>query len=64
MRVAGVGQGYVGLVTAAGAAEWGHEVVGVEIEPRRLASLQAGISPIYEPGLAELVEGHARDGRG
>lgn len=63
MRVAGVGQGYVGLVTAAGAAEWGHEVVGVEIDPRRLSSLQAGESPIYEPGLAELVETHSATGR-
>jgi UDPglucose 6-dehydrogenase len=63
LRVAGVGQGYVGLVTAAGAAEWGHEVVGVEIDPRRLSSLQAGISPIYEPGLAELVEAHTQSGR-
>lgn len=63
MKIAGVGQGYVGLVTAAGAAEWGHEVVGVEIDPQRLLRLQAGICPIYEPGLAELVATHMESGR-
>ncbi|HET7473862.1 MAG TPA: UDP-glucose/GDP-mannose dehydrogenase family protein [Candidatus Limnocylindrales bacterium] len=63
MKIAGVGQGYVGLVTAAGAAEWGHDVVGVEIDPRRLEALQAGSSPIYEPGLAELVGAHVESGR-
>lgn len=63
MKIAGVGQGYVGLVTAAGAAEWGHEVVGVEIDPRRLEVLRAGSSPIYEPGLAELVGIHVESGR-
>ena len=63
MKIAGVGQGYVGLVTAAGAAEWGHEVVGVEIDAQRLLALQAGLSPIYEPGLAELVGSHVESGR-
>jgi UDPglucose 6-dehydrogenase len=63
LKIAGVGQGYVGLVTAAGAAEWGHDVVGVEIDGHRLQALQAGISPIYEPGLAELVAGHTESGR-
>jgi UDPglucose 6-dehydrogenase len=63
LKIAGVGQGYVGLVTAAGAAEWGHEVVGVEIDAQRLIALQAGLSPIYEPGLAELVASHVESGR-
>jgi UDPglucose 6-dehydrogenase len=63
LKIAGVGQGYVGLVTAAGAAEWGNEVVGVEIDLRRLEALRAGISPIYEPGLAELVSSHVESGR-
>jgi UDPglucose 6-dehydrogenase len=63
LKIAGVGQGYVGLVTAAGAAEWGHEVVGVEIDAQRLLALQNGISPIYEPGLAELVAAHVETGR-
>jgi UDPglucose 6-dehydrogenase len=63
LKIAGVGQGYVGLVTAAGAAEWGHDVVGVEIDQGRLLMLQAGVSPIYEPGLAELVASHTESGR-
>jgi UDPglucose 6-dehydrogenase len=63
LKIAGVGQGYVGLVTAAGAAEWGHEVVGVEIDAPRLLALQNGISPIYEPGLAEMVATHVETGR-
>jgi UDPglucose 6-dehydrogenase len=63
LKIAGVGQGYVGLVTAAGAAEWGHEVIGVEIDAQRLVALQAGLSPIYEPGLAELVAAHVDSGR-
>ena len=63
MKIAGIGQGYVGLVTAAGAAEWGHDVVGVEIDTARLLALQAGLSPIYEPGLAEMVGAHVESGR-
>ncbi len=63
LKIAGVGQGYVGLVTSVGAAEWGNEVVGVEIDPQRLLALRAGRSPIFEPGLEELVAGHAATGR-
>ena len=63
MKIAVVGQGYVGLVTAAGAAEWGHAVVGAEVDPRRLATLRAGHSPIHEPGLDELVARHSEAGR-
>jgi len=62
LKIAVVGQGYVGLVTAAGAAEWGHEVVGADVDPRRLAILQSGHSPIHEPGLDDLVSRHAATG--
>lgn len=55
MRVVVVGQGYVGLTAATGLAAEGHEVVGVERDFNRLESLQAGNSPIYEPGLQELL---------
>ncbi len=58
-----VGQGYVGLVTAAGAAEWGHQVVGVEKDPVRRDSLLEGQVPFHEPMLAELVSAHLADGR-
>jgi UDPglucose 6-dehydrogenase len=50
-----LGAGWVGLVTAACFAELGHEVVVRDVVPERIADLQAGKLPIYEPGLAELV---------
>jgi len=56
MKVTVVGAGYVGLVTAACLAEGGNEVVCVERDPARVALLQAGGVPIYEPGLAALLE--------
>ena len=63
MKVTVVGQGYVGLVTAAGAAEWGHEVSGVERLDERLTALLAGRVPFHEPALGELVESHLANGR-
>jgi len=56
MNVAVVGAGYVGLVTAGCLAELGNHVLCVENNPARLAMLQAGDMPIYEEGLAELVQ--------
>lgn len=50
-----LGAGWVGLVTAACFAELGHEVIVRDVVPERIAGLQAGELPIYEPGLAELV---------
>ena len=55
MRVTVVGLGYVGLVTGACLAEWGHEVVGVDADPRRLGTLREGRVPFHEPRLPELV---------
>jgi UDPglucose 6-dehydrogenase len=55
MKVSVVGAGYVGLVTAACLAEQGHEVVCVDIDAARVAEISAGSSPIYEPGLGEMV---------
>ena len=55
MRVTVVGLGYVGLVTGACLAEWGHEVVGVDADPRRLGMLRDGRVPFHEPRLPELV---------
>ncbi|MBC7332815.1 MAG: UDP-glucose/GDP-mannose dehydrogenase family protein, partial [Synergistetes bacterium] len=55
-RIAVVGAGYVGLVSACGFAELGHEVVCVEKDEDKLAMLKEGVSPIYEPGLEELLK--------
>jgi UDPglucose 6-dehydrogenase len=51
-----IGAGWVGLVTAACFADLGHEVVVRDIVPERVAELESGRIPIYEPGLAELIE--------
>jgi UDPglucose 6-dehydrogenase/GDP-mannose 6-dehydrogenase len=55
MKVAVFGAGYVGLVTAACLAEQGHRVVCVDMDARKVESIQAGESPIFEPGLKELI---------
>ena len=55
MRITMIGSGYVGLVSGACFADFGHEVVCVDKDERKIAMLQAGDMPIYEPGLAELV---------
>jgi UDPglucose 6-dehydrogenase len=54
VRVAVMGQGYVGLTAATCLAAGGHQVVGVEQDAQRLAALSAGRVPVYEPGLDEL----------
>jgi len=56
MRVAVVGTGYVGLVTAAGLAELGHTVVCVDVDERKVAALNRGTPPIFERGLEALLK--------
>lgn len=63
MKIAVVGTGYVGLVTATCLAESGNEVIGVDKDAGKIAMLKAGKIPIYEPGLAELVIRNAREQR-
>ena len=53
-----IGAGWVGLVTAACFADLGHEVIVCDVEPARIAELEAGRVPIYEPGLGELLDGN------
>jgi UDPglucose 6-dehydrogenase len=63
MRIVMVGAGYVGLVSAAAFADFGHDVVCVDHDAERVAALRAGRMPIYEPGLAELVVANVDAGR-
>jgi UDPglucose 6-dehydrogenase len=63
MRLVVFGVGYVGLVTATGLSELGHEVLCVDIDPERVQKLSAGVIPIYEPGLGDLVRRNERSGR-
>jgi UDPglucose 6-dehydrogenase len=63
MSVAVVGTGYVGLTTGACLAQLGHRVVCGDVDERRVAILQGGDVPFYEPGLAELVSAGVQAGR-
>jgi UDPglucose 6-dehydrogenase len=63
MNICVVGAGYVGLVTGAVFADLGNEVVCVDNLEDKVAALQAGHMPIYEPGLEEMVARNVEDGR-
>ncbi|UYZ21789.1 UDP-glucose dehydrogenase family protein [Mesobacillus jeotgali] len=56
MKIAVAGTGYVGLVTGVCLAENGHKVTCVDIDEKKVAIMRAGVSPIYEPGLEELMQ--------
>ncbi|PZU45970.1 MAG: UDP-glucose 6-dehydrogenase [Sphingomonas sp.] len=63
MRVAMIGSGYVGLVSGACFADFGHDVVCVDKDPGKIERLKANVMPIYEPGLDDLVESNVKAGR-
>ena len=63
MRVAMIGSGYVGLVSGACFADFGHTVTCIDKDGDKIARLKAGIMPIFEPGLEALVEANTREGR-
>ena len=63
MRLAMIGSGYVGLVSGACFADFGHTVVCVDKDESRIAALEKGKSPIYEPGLDDLLARNNREGR-
>jgi UDPglucose 6-dehydrogenase len=63
MRVAMIGSGYVGLVSGACFADFGHHVTCVDKDQEKIASLLRGEMPIYEPGLAELVARNVQEKR-
>lgn len=63
MRLTVIGTGYLGATHAACMAELGHEVLGVDVEPDKIAALQSGQVPFYEPGLPELLMRNLANGR-
>lgn len=63
MRISVIGTGYLGAVHAAGMAELGHEVVGLDVDEHKIAQLASGIAPFHEPGLPELLRRNVDAGR-
>ncbi|MCB2087711.1 MAG: UDP-glucose/GDP-mannose dehydrogenase family protein, partial [Sphingomonadaceae bacterium] len=63
MKIAMVGSGYVGLVSGACFADFGHDVVCIDKDQSKIDRLHDGVMPIYEPGLAELVGSNVKAGR-
>ena len=63
MKIVVAGTGYVGLVTGACLSEVGHNVTCVDIDEKKVEMMEKGISPIYEPGLDELLKKNHEEGR-
>ncbi|HEY0118833.1 MAG TPA: UDP-glucose/GDP-mannose dehydrogenase family protein [Cellulomonas sp.] len=63
MKISVIGCGYLGAVHAACMTKLGHDVVGVDVDERKVAALRSGTAPFYEPGLAELLAEVAATGR-
>ena len=63
MKITMIGTGYVGLVTAACLAEVGNDVLGLDVDSRKIAVLQDGGVPIHEPGLPEMITRNVKAGR-
>ena len=63
MKITVVGVGYVGLVVAVSLAELGNDVLGVGRSKEKIAGLNSGKVPIYEPGLDEMLSRNQKEGR-
>lgn len=63
MRVVMIGTGYVGLVSGACIADFGHSVICIDKNENKIAALKSGKIPIFEPGLQDMVQTNVRDGR-
>src|SRR3954452_3936782 len=62
MRISVIGCGYLGAVHAASMAELGHEVVGIDVDQRKIESLAQARTPFFEPGFEELLDRTLRAG--
>jgi UDPglucose 6-dehydrogenase len=63
MRVSVIGCGYLGAVHAAAMADLGHEVIAVDVDAEKVATLNAGVPPFFEPGLPEILSSSLATGR-
>lgn len=63
MRLTVIGTGYLGLVVGAGFSDFGNDVTCVDVDEAKIARLQGGETPIYEPGLDALIAGNVKNGR-
>jgi UDPglucose 6-dehydrogenase len=63
MHIAMIGSGYVGLVSGACLADFGHKVTCVDKDPEKISALNRGVVPIFEPGLDDLIANNTREGR-
>ena len=63
MKITTIGSGYVGLVTGACFADVGNEVLCLDVDEKKIRTLEAGGVPIYEPGLIEVVKRNSAAGR-
>lgn len=63
MRLCMIGTGYVGLVAGTCFAESGNDVICMDVDAQKIAALQQGVVPIYEPGLQELIQRNLSEGR-
>ena len=55
MKISVIGCGYLGAVHAASMAELGHEVIGIDVDQAKVASLSSGVAPFHEPGFDDLL---------
>jgi UDPglucose 6-dehydrogenase len=63
MKMSVIGCGYLGAVHAAAMAELGHEVVGIDVDPAKIAALASGKAPFFEPGLGDMLKSANASGR-